>query len=351
MGPERLEPTPRLPLRRRLRYPVHTGFVVHGRRRPRSARRRLRGRDQHPRHAADDLQHRALRRSRADDRASTSSRPTASRGSPSATVAPAARSSSSRSPHAYPGHPRRARRRACPSPTRSRSRPASPTAACSSTTTRRPPEPRSRTRRRSRSTGTSRRARASRGIGCSLAASNPTDGCDAIGAAVYNPVTNPKGARCTLADISVNVLGVDPKTGFANRPLDNTGVQYGLRRAARRHDLRSTSSSTSTRVSAATTSTATSSRQRGSDRREDRGDRVQGRCGHGCRSAATPPDHPAQLLLGRGRRHPHPLPRVLDPGAAEARRPGRSESGALDRAFGRMSRRSCSATRRTATHR
>ena len=28
--------------------------------------------------------------------------------------------------------------------------------------------------------------------------------------------------------MSVNVLGVDPTTGFANRPLDNTGVQYGL---------------------------------------------------------------------------------------------------------------------------
>ncbi len=57
---------------------------------------------------------------------------------------------------------------------------------------------------------------------------NPTDGCDAIGAAVYNAVTNPKGARCSLADMNVNILGVDPKTGFANRPLDNIGVQYGL---------------------------------------------------------------------------------------------------------------------------
>jgi hypothetical protein len=57
---------------------------------------------------------------------------------------------------------------------------------------------------------------------------NPTDGCPAIGDQVYDPVTNPDGTRCSLADINVNALGVDPDTGFANRPLDNVGVQYGL---------------------------------------------------------------------------------------------------------------------------
>jgi hypothetical protein len=56
---------------------------------------------------------------------------------------------------------------------------------------------------------------------------NPTDGCDAIGKQVYDPVTNPHGARCTLADMNVNILGRDPKTSFANRPLDSVGVQYG----------------------------------------------------------------------------------------------------------------------------
>jgi hypothetical protein len=57
---------------------------------------------------------------------------------------------------------------------------------------------------------------------------NPTDGCPAIGAEVYNPTTNPDGARCTLQDSNVNVLGIDPDTGFARRPLDNVGIQYGL---------------------------------------------------------------------------------------------------------------------------
>jgi hypothetical protein len=45
---------------------------------------------------------------------------------------------------------------------------------------------------------------------------------------VYDPITNPKGARCTYQDNMVNVFGRDPKTGFARRPVDNVGVQYGL---------------------------------------------------------------------------------------------------------------------------
>ncbi|HET9705960.1 MAG TPA: DUF6351 family protein [Vicinamibacterales bacterium] len=45
---------------------------------------------------------------------------------------------------------------------------------------------------------------------------------------VFDPVTNPKGARCTTQDIRVNIYGRDPKTGWARRPTDNIGIQYGL---------------------------------------------------------------------------------------------------------------------------
>jgi hypothetical protein len=45
---------------------------------------------------------------------------------------------------------------------------------------------------------------------------------------VYNPVTNPGGARCTVYDINVNSMGRDALTGAARRPLDNVGIQYGL---------------------------------------------------------------------------------------------------------------------------
>lgn len=44
----------------------------------------------------------------------------------------------------------------------------------------------------------------------------------------YHPQTNPSGARCDVFDHTVNVYGRDHGTGFARRPLDNTGVQYGL---------------------------------------------------------------------------------------------------------------------------
>ena len=44
----------------------------------------------------------------------------------------------------------------------------------------------------------------------------------------YHPVTNPTGVRCGLQDSGRNFYGTDPATGFAYRPLENAGVQYGL---------------------------------------------------------------------------------------------------------------------------
>ncbi len=44
----------------------------------------------------------------------------------------------------------------------------------------------------------------------------------------YDAETNPDGARGTVWDHTRNAYGVDPGTGFARRPLDNVGVQYGL---------------------------------------------------------------------------------------------------------------------------
>ena len=58
---------------------------------------------------------------------------------------------------------------------------------------------------------------------------NPSHCDPAVPAAlVYDPKKNPGGVRCALQDDSVNVWGRDPKSGFARRPLDNTGIQYGL---------------------------------------------------------------------------------------------------------------------------
>jgi pimeloyl-ACP methyl ester carboxylesterase len=57
---------------------------------------------------------------------------------------------------------------------------------------------------------------------------------------VYNAATNPTGVRCAIQDYMVNILGTRAPAywgpvekqiahGFANRPYDNVGVQYGLK--------------------------------------------------------------------------------------------------------------------------
>lgn len=52
--------------------------------------------------------------------------------------------------------------------------------------------------------------------------------CNVPAADAYDPQTNPKGIRCDLADYMIDELGSRPLDGFANRPADNVGVQYGL---------------------------------------------------------------------------------------------------------------------------
>ena len=44
----------------------------------------------------------------------------------------------------------------------------------------------------------------------------------------YNPVTNPGGIKCTSFEQIATQLGRNPANGFAWRPLDNVGLQYGL---------------------------------------------------------------------------------------------------------------------------
>ena len=58
---------------------------------------------------------------------------------------------------------------------------------------------------------------------------NNSKGCGIDPTLTYDPVKNPKGARCTVWDTQVATYGRDPATGFARSPLDNVGVQYGLK--------------------------------------------------------------------------------------------------------------------------
>ncbi len=65
-------------------------------------------------------------------------------------------------------------------------------------------------------------------------------GCKLPADQVYDPVTNPTGARCTINDYMVSIMGrrepsvwtaVEKKIGrgFANRPVDTLGLQFGLK--------------------------------------------------------------------------------------------------------------------------
>jgi hypothetical protein len=68
----------------------------------------------------------------------------------------------------------------------------------------------------------------------------PTHACGGITSQQrYAPQTNPGGARCSVADLAINVFGPRPSSdwsanerrlghGFAGVPVDNVGVQYGL---------------------------------------------------------------------------------------------------------------------------
>ena len=62
-----------------------------------------------------------------------------------------------------------------------------------------------------------------------LDALRPSEGCPAVPDALrYDSSLRRGGVRCTMVDNNVATLGVDPVSGFANRALDNVGVQYGL---------------------------------------------------------------------------------------------------------------------------
>lgn len=57
----------------------------------------------------------------------------------------------------------------------------------------------------------------------------PTRDCPGLSEdQVFDENTNPDGVRCTLQDYMVNVFGRRDEDGYAQRPFDNSGIQYGL---------------------------------------------------------------------------------------------------------------------------
>lgn len=51
--------------------------------------------------------------------------------------------------------------------------------------------------------------------------------CGVTAAQAWSP-SNPKGVRCDISDFSVDELGRNPTTGYANNPYDNVGIPYGF---------------------------------------------------------------------------------------------------------------------------
>jgi hypothetical protein len=65
--------------------------------------------------------------------------------------------------------------------------------------------------------------------GATAPVGTPTNNCQLPAALIYDPVTNPTGARCTTSDHAVAIFGKVPGTSRARQIADNVGVQYGLK--------------------------------------------------------------------------------------------------------------------------
>jgi hypothetical protein len=62
---------------------------------------------------------------------------------------------------------------------------------------------------------------------------DPSRSCPGVPAdQVYDPQSNPHGVRCSFQDYMVNVFGRRPQDGFAGRPADNVGIEYGRKALA-----------------------------------------------------------------------------------------------------------------------
>jgi hypothetical protein len=57
----------------------------------------------------------------------------------------------------------------------------------------------------------------------------PTNNCQLPFGMVYDPVTNPTGARCAAWDWAASIFGKVPDGSRARDTRDNTGIQYGLK--------------------------------------------------------------------------------------------------------------------------
>ena len=161
------------------------------------------------------------------------------------------------------------------------------------------------------------------------------------------PPPTPRACAAPCRTATSTSSGIDPATGFAYRPLDNVGVQYGLRGAERRHHHRRP-------VPRPQPAGGRLRRQRqpgggphGGSHQGVRRTRTP-RAGSTGRRAVERAHHPDQSLRRPARRHPRQLPQVHHPRPVDpARRHAGPEPAHLDRARSDRRRRArCPAGRR-----
>ncbi len=70
---------------------------------------------------------------------------------------------------------------------------------------------------------------ANNATGVLVQSSTSVNNCELPASMVYDPVTNPTGARCNAWSWAESIWGKVPNTPFAQDTRDNVGVQYGLR--------------------------------------------------------------------------------------------------------------------------
>ena len=147
---------------------------------------------------------------------------------------------------------------------------------------------------------------------------------------VFDPETNPKGVRCTLQDGNVNILGVDPATGFAYRPVTNVGVQYGLQALAEHKITAAEFVALNAHVGGFDENgNVVTARTKGPDKAFEVAYAKGGVDEGGALLERA--DHPHQPLRRPHRRHPRPLPVLQHPGPVDAAgRHGRPQPRPLD---------------------
>ena len=155
-------------------------------------------------------------------------------------------------------------------------------------------------------------------------------GCGIPADLVYDPVKNPKGARCTIWETNLATYGRDPATGFARRSLDNVGVQYGLEALNRGAITPREFLDLNEKIGGFDNDGVPRAERTIADPEAVRLTYAAGRLNSGSGGLPNLPILHFRSYNDRERRHPRPLPRFHHARAAAQGERARRQSGAVD---------------------